>query len=188
MHLSGTGDEVMAEPRASRPVRADVDHLRTILGHHAWATMRLIDHCLELSPEQLELSTPGTFGSIHATLAHLVRSDGRYQRRIAGEEVGPRPQGPPPPVATLRAEMERQASRWRELLDRVDELDATIPAEPDADAPYPEIQHAVGLLLTQVVHHGNEHRAHVCTVLGAHGIDGPDLSGWGYFLVLRTGG
>jgi hypothetical protein len=27
---------------------------------------------------RLELSTPGTYGSIHATLAHLVRSDGWF--------------------------------------------------------------------------------------------------------------
>jgi uncharacterized damage-inducible protein DinB len=174
----------MPETRASRPFATGVHHLHTIVDHHLWATLRLIDRCLELSPEQLELSAPGTFGSVHATLTHLVRSDGRYQRRIASEDIGPRPSGPPPAVAALRAEMERQARRWRELLDRVDELDAAVPADPDDDPPYPEIEHAVGLLLTQAVHHGNEHRAHVCTVLGAHGLDVPDVSGWEYVRLL----
>jgi uncharacterized damage-inducible protein DinB len=175
----------MSDPWASRALSARADHLHTIVGHHSWAMLRLIDRCLELSPEQLELSTPGTFGSIHATLEHVVRSDGRYQRRVAGEEVGPRGQGLPP-LLTLRAEMERQAARWRELLDRVAELDATIPAEPDEDPPYPEIEHAVSLLLAQTVHHGEEHRAHVCTILGAHGLEGADLSGWEYIRLLKT--
>jgi uncharacterized damage-inducible protein DinB len=169
----------MPQPRASRPTPAGVDHLRTIVDHHIWATLRLIDRCLELSPAQLELTTPGTFGSIHATLAHLVRSDGRYQLRILGEDPGPR-LVEPPPVTALRASMEAQARRWRELLDRLDELDATMPAEGGPE-PYPEVEHATGLFLTQAVHHGEEHRAHVCSTLGAHGLETPELSGWEYF-------
>ncbi len=164
MHLTGRGDGVMSEPRPSRPLAAGVDHLRMIVGHHLWATMRLIDRCLELSPEQLALSTPGTYGSIHATLAHLVQGDGGFRRWIEDPEVVPREQGPPPAVAILRADMERQARRWRELLDREDELAAT----------------NVGLLLTQAVHHGAEHRTHVCSIRGAHGLEVPDLSGWAY--------
>ena len=142
-----------------------MDHLGRIVGYHTWATLRLIDRCLELTPEQLELSTPGTYGSIHATLGHLVRSDGWFLSGALGEELGPPPQGPPPSVATLRADAERQAGRWRELLDRGD------PAET---------AHAVGPFLTQAIHHGAEHRTHVCSVLGAHGLEVPDVSGWAY--------
>jgi uncharacterized damage-inducible protein DinB len=142
-----------------------VDHLGRIVGYHAWAVLRLIDRCLELTPEQLELSTPGTYGSIHATLAHLVRSDGWFLSGALGEELGPPPQGPPPSLAFLRAEAERQAGRWRELLDR----------EGAA-----EMAPAVGSFLTQAIHHGAEHRTHVCSVLGAHGLEVPDVSGWAY--------
>src|SRR5262245_25010839 len=99
---------------------------------------------------------------------------------VAGEELGPPPQGPPPSVATLRADMERQARRWRELLGREDELGATMPAKEDADPPYAGIEHADGRFLTQAVHHGAEHRTHVCSILGAHGLEVPDLSGWAY--------
>ena len=38
----------------------------------------------------------------------------------------------------------------------------------------------VGVILTQVFHHANEHRAHICTILGALGYDVPDVSAWGY--------
>jgi len=178
----------MSEPRASRPLPAGEDLLGKILGHHAWATLRLIDRCLELTPEQLELSTPGTYGSIHATLAHLVRGDGGLLQAAAGEEFGFVPQGSPPSVAALRADMERQARQWRGLLGRKDELSATMPAEDDPAyglerrcATPSGIEHTEGHFLAQAIHHGAEHRTHVCSILGAHSLEVPDLSGWAYF-------
>ena len=46
--------------------------------HHIWATGRLIDACADLSPDQLAASAPGTYGSVIATLRHLVSSDRWY--------------------------------------------------------------------------------------------------------------
>ena len=37
-----------------------------------------------------------------------------------------------------------------------------------------------GVILTQLFHHGNEHRAHICTILGAHVHAPPSVSAWGY--------
>jgi uncharacterized damage-inducible protein DinB len=173
---------VSTTPGSEPPLPGGLDHLRTIVGHHTWATLSLLDHCLGLSPAEVELSTPGTLGTIHETLAHLVRADHRYLRGITGEEPGPRAEGLPS-LATLRTDMERQAERWRELLQHVDDLDATMPA---IEGVYPEIQHAVGLFLVQAVHHGQEHRTQVCSILGAHGLEVPELTGWDYILVLRT--
>lgn len=163
------------------------EHLRGFVEHHVWATLGLLDRCLELSPERLALSAPGTYGSIHETLAHLVGADGGYVRRLVGGKAGPRRQGAPPPVAALRAEMAAQAGLWQEVMDRPEEPDVYLPAEPDADPPYPEIEHAAGLLLLQAMTHGQEHRAHVCTILGMHGLDVPDLSAWEYVRLLTEG-
>ena len=38
----------------------------------------LIDACEALTPEQLRTPAPGTYGSIIATLTHMVSSDGWY--------------------------------------------------------------------------------------------------------------
>lgn len=168
-----------AGPDDSRP--GAVDHLRTIVGHHAWASLALIDRCLTLSPAQLDLSAPGTFGSIHATLDHLVRADRRYMRGITGDPPGPAAVALPL-LLDLRAEMERQERKWHDVVDHIDDLDATMPP---IHGEYPEITHAVGLFIAQAVWHGQEHRAHVCTILGAHGLEVPDLSGWTYILVER---
>jgi len=164
------------------------DHLRTVFEHHVWATLRLIDRCLVLEPAHLELSTPGTYGTIQETLTHLVEADARYQHRLETGRPKPSREGQPPSLADLRADMARQADRWRDLLGRLEEFDPTVPAEPNEDPPYPEVPHAVGLLLTQAIHHGEEHRVHVNSILGAHGLEVPELSGWEYFRQLVVGG
>ena len=38
----------------------------------------------------------------------------------------------------------------------------------------------VGVILTQLVHHGSEHRTQITTILGANGIEPPPLSAWAY--------
>jgi uncharacterized damage-inducible protein DinB len=158
------------------------DHLRTILGHLVWATLLLLDRCATLTPDELQLTAPGTYGSIHATLGHLVAADRRYLVGITGGERVSWRLDDPPPVAALREEAERQRAGWSDVLDRIDEVDCTMP---EIEGIYPRIEHAVGLFLLQAVHHGENHRTHVCSILGAHGLEVPELSGWDYVLVLR---
>ena len=49
---------------------AALDALRDMFRYHAWATLRLIDFCAGLPPEQLGGSVPGTRGPILNTLRH----------------------------------------------------------------------------------------------------------------------
>jgi len=163
---------------------AGLGHLKSILAHHVWATLNLVDACAKLTPAQLELTAPGTYGSIRLTLDHLVRADARYQARLLAKP--PMRPEPASSLAVLRKEMEVQGEQWRDFAGRVADLRAHIPAEGGAD-PYPEIKEAVGLLLVQATHHGNDHRTHVCTVLGAHGLAAPELSGWEYFRLVAEG-
>ena len=53
-------------------------------GHHVWATLRLLDACDPLSPEQLSSAVPGTYGSILDTMRHLVGSDAGYLAALTG--------------------------------------------------------------------------------------------------------
>src|SRR5439155_846152 len=43
-----------------------------------------------------------------------------------------------------------------------------------------EDQTTVGVVLAQLVHHGNEHRAHATTILGSHGRMTPKIGAWTY--------
>jgi hypothetical protein len=40
----------------------------------------------------------------------------------------------------------------------------------------------LGVVLLQAIHHGNDHRTHVCTILGHHGIEYGQMDVWGYGL------
>ncbi len=37
-----------------------------------------------------------------------------------------------------------------------------------------------GIIVSQFIHHGSDHRAHIGTILGAHGVEPPDLDVWAY--------
>lgn len=161
-----------------------MEPLRELFRHHAWATTALIEHCERLPPEVLAATVPGTMGSISDTLLHLVGADRRYLGRMTdlppGAEVR---EGMELPLPELRARFAAQAALWEGLLDRVESLEVTIPARGD----WPETPGARNLLLLQALHHGNDHRTQICTILGARGLEAPDLDGWTYWHVTHHG-
>ena len=50
--------------------------------YNKWANLHLLDVCSGLSDEQLQLTVPGTYGTIAATLMHLLAAEQRYLRRL----------------------------------------------------------------------------------------------------------
>ena len=160
------------------------DVLRACFHHHIWATLALIDALESLPADRLEAQIPGTYGSMHKTVAHLAAADGRYLLRLTGEQLPPYTDvEEPPTLDRLRAGMRDHADRWTAFLDRLDAgtLDVTLAGRPD----YPETPHAEGLFLLQALHHGNDHRTQICTVLSANGFESPDLDVWSYWMERR---
>lgn len=156
------------------------DVLRDSFAYHAWATRTLLDAIERLGPETLDRRIDGTYGSIAATLTHLVDSDTRYQLRMREPTPPPVEDHPPRPTAELRELVDGQEQRWNELLDRLDrgDLDASIV---DRAEDYPDIEHAEPLLFLQALHHGNDHRTQVCSTLGALGLEVPEIDVWEYW-------
>ena len=58
-----------------------------------------------------------------------------------------------------------------------DDPDRAIPVDDEVDR---KTYSTVGTVLAQLVHHGNEHRTQATTILGSHGIEPPEISGWAY--------
>jgi len=52
--------------------------------HGVWANEKLVERCRALADEQLELTVPGTYGTIRSTLAHIVASEEGYLVRLSG--------------------------------------------------------------------------------------------------------
>ena len=145
-----------------------------------WATETLARFCAALSPEQRALTTPGTMGTVEATIIHLVGAKERYAAALRGT--------PPPDDAvreTTTKDLGQVVARAKQLgewfsgfakgelqLDRIIErrlADGTTQRVP------------AGILLAQHLHHGDEHRAQLGSIFGAHGIEPPHYSAfdWG---------
>jgi uncharacterized damage-inducible protein DinB len=164
---------------------AGLEALRDMFRHHAWATLHLIGYCAGLAPEQLAWSVPGTRGGILDTLQHIVRADYGYKTRF-GVPRDAELQEADLPLEEMRRIFAQESELWQSLLGRLTEFDITIAAEPESDPPWPETPHSQNLLLIQAIHHGNDHRTQICTILGSKGLEVPDLGCWAYWLSART--
>jgi uncharacterized damage-inducible protein DinB len=152
-----------------------MDPLSEAFQHHTWATEQLIRHLRKLPKEALKASSPGVYGEVLATLSHLISADSRYLRYLEG--TPPPPKTGPDIVRTLDelSDLLRdQAVRWRVVLARAGELDITLPAR----GTRPVLPHATNLLFAQALHHGNDHRTQICTILSSNGYESPDLDVW----------
>ncbi len=91
------------------------DLIADAVRHNSWATQRLIEHCGTLPNEALLLSAEGTFGTIVATLAHLIRTERAYLARLRGEP--PKPGNAGEPDLRLLADLAQRSSEdWEHLL------------------------------------------------------------------------
>ncbi len=140
--------------------------------HHVWATLRLVDTCLELSPRQLETDVPGTYGSILDTLRHLIGSDA-WDLFVASGDRASLIREDKVQLPELRAAMESHGPGWSRLLAQDLDPDAVLD-EVDPNDGY-ERHIAMGIQLAQVLHHGTDHRSQICTALTALGVEPPTI-------------
>lgn len=148
--------------------------------HHRWATDTLLAFC-ELQEESvLQSQVPGTYGGIIDTLRHLVDSDASYIRRVTGAWPDhPWKDDALVDLATLRQRSRILGDVLIEFLDGTWAVDDISLAYGEGDSVF---EVPAGVFVTQIFHHANEHRAHVCSALGAQGIEPPDVSAWAYSL------
>ena len=141
--------------------------------HHVWATLRLLDACTQLAPEQLDATVPGVYGSILQTLRHTVGADTWYLFVLTDGRV-PNIDEDGMSLPELRAEMVRNGPRWRAYLasdPKATDVVAHGGGEVRTHAP-------IGIRLAQALHHGTDHRSQVCTILTTLGIEPPDVAVW----------
>jgi uncharacterized damage-inducible protein DinB len=146
-----------------------LDH---VLRHNAWANKTLLEFCAALEPAALDLSAAGTYGTLHGTLQHIVGGEQFYIRLLTGEVLGK------PVRKTERRTLDDliaiAALTGARAIDVAASDDVARVIAPGDD------QTTAGIVLAQLVHHGNEHRAHAATILGSHDRPTPKIGAWSY--------
>ena len=143
--------------------------------YNKWANLRLLGVCATLSEEQLELTSPGTYGTVSATFMHILGAEQRYLARLGAGQPQLNEKSAFPGIAALIGHATRTADLLISHAERVtpdDVLDTTYGDE--------RYELHSGALLMQAFHHGNDHRTHICTILGSHGLDCGDNDVWTY--------
>jgi len=153
---------------------------RSLLGdafaHHVWATLRLFDTCTSLSPEQLGMGAPGTYGSILETMRHLVGADSSYLFVLTGGRA-PVIDEDQMDLPALRTAMEGNAVAWSSLVAQDLDPDVVVVRHRDDGS---ESRAPMGIRLAQALHHGTDHRSQVCTALTMLGVEPPEIDVWDF--------
>jgi uncharacterized damage-inducible protein DinB len=155
--------------------------------HDVWATEQLIARCRTLTPEQLELTTPGTYGTIKGTLQHIVTADESYLIRLSGKLLHENVFR-----VTDPASLHDIATHLGHVKDAIERLFSgpTLDAEqvltdtPARPAGAARFEMRTWVPASQLINHGVDHRAHVNTILAAHGLETVDLQVWPYAMAL----
>jgi cyclophilin family peptidyl-prolyl cis-trans isomerase/uncharacterized damage-inducible protein DinB len=141
--------------------------------HKTWATLRLLDHCRGIADEHLDATIPGTYGTIRETLRHLVDSEEGYFRLATGERLSePLPDGPAP-LDELAERIRRLGPRWEAAAEVADLQAREVKTNDGWRLP-------ASVPMAQAIHHADDHRSHILSIIGARGLEVPELDIWAY--------
>ena len=143
--------------------------------YNKWANLHLLDVCAEFTDEQLQMTAPGTYGTIASTFIHLLAAEQRYLKRLGGGEpqINERDM-PVPGIGVLREHAVRSGDKLIEIAPYAS------PDEAYETERGGRVKVYSGVVVVQALHHGNDHRTHICTILGHHGLSYGDMDVWAY--------
>ena len=143
-----------------------------------WANQKLLDFCAQQPAEVAAAPAEGdVYGGIDAQFTHMVSAETGYLPWITGRRREDRISGDTPlRLEELREPMRWAGTQWPEALD----------FDRDPEEVF-QVQRRSGqsamtdwLALLQLLHHGDDHRNQVATVLSRHGVEPPDLDCWAF--------
>lgn len=159
-----------------RPEQPGHSVLAATFEYNAWANLKLLDYCAGLTDEQMRSSTVGGYGSIGATLGHLVYAEVDYVSRVNGKQ----PARPLPVGEWAGFEAMRDAVRWanEELL----QLALSASGDTMVVETWPEgtVKYRLADLMVQAHSHAMEHRTQVAAIITSLGLEPPDTSAWAW--------
>lgn len=152
--------------------------------HNLWANRSLLAACAPLEPEVLQAATPGTYGTVAATLVHLLAAEGRYVELLTGQrrDDALHESHHFPGIEALD---ERARASGEALVELVGQVQATrVLRGVRHGEPYAM---PVVVPFLQALNHATEHRAHVVAILSQHSIVPLAVLGAGARSLTRAG-
>lgn len=142
--------------------------------HAAWATRALVTACERLTREQLEQSAP-CFGSVLATLNHVVLADADYAAMLTGAVPNwVRTRSEATGLDEIAARADATLAQWESLL--------ALPVDADRELVLDRGTYAcpAAVVVIQALHHGAAHREQVRARLAEFGVAAPDVQPWAF--------
>ncbi|MEA2575384.1 MAG: hypothetical protein QOH93_2682 [Chloroflexia bacterium] len=155
--------------------------IETLFQHNLWANLKVINACRDLDDAVLDASVPGTYGSIRATLTHIVRAEGNYLRRLSGQQPDRSGWGEVPTLDQIRAGAQHTGEALIRESSRVQPSDMLQVEWEGETGKFP-----ASIVLLQAINHATEHRTHINTILTQQGITPPDVDGWSYMWAIKA--
>jgi len=147
-----------------------------LIRYNNWANAQVLLACQQLTPHQLDATAPGTYGTIYATLEHIIRAEAAYISRLTG--VRPQPSfkwEDQPNLAEISAFAVQVADA---LLDTVQRIPPTHLVHEEEDGKF--IDYIARHLFIQIIDHGIEHRTNITTILSSLAHPALEVDGWSY--------
>src|SRR5437764_10012567 len=88
--------------------------------YHQWANAHLADQCSKLTDEQLQLTAPGTYGTVAATWMHLLGAEQRYIMRLGGSQPTFSEKNGFPGMAAIAEQLSRSDGELLDLAGKTD--------------------------------------------------------------------
>jgi uncharacterized damage-inducible protein DinB len=159
-----------------------ISDIQILLAYDRWANARLLRAAAELSADRYAAELGGSFGSVRATLGHIVAVEWLYLRRWLGES--------PPSLPGWAAEADPAALRKK--LDEAETgqkvfLASLGPADLERPIRYTNIagkklEYPLGDLLVHLVNHSTHHRGQAAALIRQAGAVPPATD----YLVFKT--
>jgi uncharacterized damage-inducible protein DinB len=151
------------------------DYVRTMADYNRWQNENLYGAAGKLTDEQRKEQRGAFFGSIHATLNHLLWGDQMWMSRFAGT---PKPKAPGIPGSVAMYESWEDLKRERQAFDQVivDWASKVDPQWLAGDLTWfsggagRELTKPAGLLVVHMFNHQTHHRGQVHCMLTQAGV------------------
>jgi len=140
-------------------------YFQTLYDYHYWANQRILTQVEKVSDADFIKPLSKGYGSLRATLVHMIAAEGVWSTRLLGESpLAMLREADLPTLAAIRARWSEVQVKFRTLIAEMTdaELQRVVEYKNTRGEPF---SRPVWQVLAQVANHGTQHRAEAAAML-----------------------